>query len=205
MVQIIGLESGDRLKRRQVMDSQFFPFELDQTAPAKLLDRAVHMHGCEASCVGYIALGRRKIAGKSVRQSHRLQAQEHFTKEMGNSLQRGPSSDVHYPLAMNGFADEFLPPQRGRDIRMSDNEGSENLVANRRNLEPCNGAYRMIHTVEDEQIKVAQVAWNGEVYNLATPIIQLAVATCPSAKDEKQRARRIPLTDQVSLRLNRPR
>src|SRR5215203_1721640 len=68
--------------------------------------------------------------------------------------------------------------------------------------EPGQGANRMVHAVEDEDIEVAQIARDGEIDNLAPAVVQRPIVAGPAFEDEKDRAWRFALPDEVATGAN---
>ena len=113
VVQIFGIEAAGGLQRPHVGDGEPLAFEDDQALAAQVLQRPIDVNGGQPGSVGDIELGRRKIAGKAVRQADRFEPQKHLAEEVRDAFMRAALADVDDPLAMDRFAATFSTVQAG--------------------------------------------------------------------------------------------
>src|SRR3954451_16508733 len=124
---------------------------------------------------------------------------------MRDSLRRAALRDVDDPLTMDRLAHQLLPPKRGREVRIVGDDPMKYVPADLGDFKLRYCADRMVHSVENEQVEVAKVAWNGEVHGLAAAVAQASVVTGPAFQDQIDRARSVAFADQVAPRRDRAR
>jgi len=183
-MQIVGVEHCSALQRPQIRNDQPQPFKDDEPLAPKVLNSAVYVNSRQAGGVGYISLGWREVAGEPIRVTDRLQSQKHLAKEMGDSFVSRSLGNIHDPLAVNGLADELLPPKCRRDVRRRSDDPQEEFATDLRNFETRYRGDRMIHSIQDEEVKIAKIARDGEVDDLPTPIFQRAIVARPPLENE---------------------
>src|SRR5262249_39258254 len=133
--------------------------------------------------IGQIGLSEWKFAGVAVDKSCPPQAEEDLADEMRHALQSRALTQIHRPFALNGGIDKRLPPQGGGDARISRADLVEEVAREISNRNRSNGADRMIHLTQDEDVEIAHVAREEERDHLSPAVLELLVTTGPARED----------------------
>jgi hypothetical protein len=123
---------------------------------------------------------------------------------MSDPLQRRALAEAHGPFALDRRIDQGFPPERGDDARMPGRDLVEELAREIRDRHRGDGADRMIHLAQDEDVHVANVAGQEERHHLAPSVLELLVATGPTGQDQVDILRFLAFTDDIDARCKMP-
>ena len=105
---------------------------------------------------------------------------------------------------MDRRVDKGLPPEGGRDARIPRADLVEELARQVGDRDRGDGADRMVHLAQNEDVEVADVARQEERNDLAATVLELLVAAGPAVQDQVDVLRFLAFSRNVRARRKRP-
>jgi hypothetical protein len=142
---------------------------------AKLLQHAVYMDCCKARRVGNVALGERQHIAPARGEADHLQPQVELAQEMRDPGKGRPAPDRQDALAVDGSVEQCGEPQHPREMRVALRDHSKPVVGS--HGEPDRGERPdiVLEPVEQEAMKIDEVAGDMDLHDLALPVSQVLV------------------------------
>ena len=201
-VQVIGVEHCGVDHAIEVADVQLPSVELYQAVPAQLLERAVHVNGRKAGCIGQIVLRQGEVAAAVLCPTYRLEADVEFDQKMSEALVGGALPKVERPFPLHRSGNQLVPPERLGDPRPLIRQRVHFLGRDRRDLEPGDRADAVVHVLEYVDIEVAEIARDEQADDLPLPVRKLLVTARPAVEHEMNETRSVAIGYEIPTRLD---